>query len=182
MAADLTLLDADFRKKVEQLLAACREQDVVMRPFFTVRTPLEQAKLWRQSRTKEHIDRQIKAFEDAGAPYLAECLCKAGPQSGKWATDALPGASWHNWLCAVDCVWIVRGVADWTTPDRSPKGTLNGYQVYADLAKELQLTPLGPTRLADWVHCQAHAHKVTDQYSWEEIDAEMMNRFERVPY
>ena len=176
---DLKLLSDDFRPKVENLITLCKGRDVIMRPYCTVRTPIEQAKIWRQSRSREQIDRQIKFFKDNDAPYLADCLEKAGPQHGPWETDSLPGLSWHQWGEAVDCFWLVRGDADWTRPDRAPPGVLNGYRVYADAAKELQLTPLGSTRVQDWPHVQNFAHKVYDQYSLEEVDAEMRNRFDR---
>lgn len=177
--ADLSQLSDDFRPKAEKLLGLCRERAVLMRPYFTVRDPVVQAGMWRQSRSREEIEAKIRFLEAQGAPYLASCLVKAGPQHGKWATNALPGESWHQWGEAVDCFWLVDGNSDWTTPDKTPAGRINGYRVYADIAIEMQLTPLGPTRVADWVHVQNFAHKVTDQYSWPEIDAEMHNRFDR---
>lgn len=176
---DLSLLSTRFKPKAELLLEKCAKRDVVMRPYVTVRTPLEQAKLWRQSRSREQIEKRVKFLKDNGAPYLANCLEKAGPQYGRWATNALPGESWHQWGEAIDSFWLVRGQSDWTEPDRTPAGVLNGYSVYAEEAKALQLTPLGPTKVNDWPHVQNFAHDVTDQYSWEEIDIEMRNRFDR---
>ena len=53
MAANMSDLVPDFRRKAEQLLRGCRQRGVEMRPIFTLRTPFEQAKLWRQLRIEE---------------------------------------------------------------------------------------------------------------------------------
>lgn len=175
----LTDLTKEFQPKAERLLGLCAERGVIMRPYFTLRDPITQSKLWRQSRSLEEIEAKIKFLIAQNALYLANCLEAAGPQSGKWATNALPGESWHQWGEAIDCFWVVNGTAEWST---SLGGDDNGYHVYARIAKELELTPLGPTRIQDWAHVQRSAHKVTDQYSWAEIDAEMQNRYDRPNY
>lgn len=178
MAADLSKLSNDFRPRVQTLLDRCAQEGVIMRPFFTIRHPVEQAGMWRQSRGREEIEAKIAFLNHAGARYLADCLVKAGPKNGPKITGALPGESWHQWGEAVDCFWLVDGKANWSVTDH---GARNGYLIYADIAKELGLTPGGHwNKFKDWPHVQREAQFVTDQYSWIEIDAEMRNRFDRV--
>src|SRR5262245_8068321 len=151
MAADLQPLVADFRKKVETLIQSCRQGGVEMRPITAIRTSFEQAKLWRQSRTREEIQEKIGALKAAGAPFLAHCLESVGPQNGAHVTNAVPGLSWHQWGEAVDCMWVVDGHAEWSTT-RMVNG-VNGYQRYADLAVEIGLSAGGHwTTFKDWPH------------------------------
>jgi peptidoglycan L-alanyl-D-glutamate endopeptidase CwlK len=73
MPANLNDLVSNFRQRVEVLLQQCGQRGVEMRPYFTLRTPFEQAKLWRQSRSKEEIQKKIAAYRAAGADFLAFC-------------------------------------------------------------------------------------------------------------
>ena len=97
MAADLTLLVPAFRPRLETLLANCRARGVEMRPYTGLRTPLEQAKLWRQSRSREQIDAKVAQLRAAGADYLADCIVHVGPRNGDPVTNAVPVLSWHQW-------------------------------------------------------------------------------------
>lgn len=145
MAADLTLLVPTFRPRLETLLASCRARGVEMRPYMGLRTPLEQARLWRQSRSREQIDAKVAQLHAAGADYLADCIVRVGPQNGDPVTNAVPGLSWHQWGEAADCFWVVKGDAEWSTK-RLVNG-LNGYRVMAEEAKKLGLDPGGAHRL-----------------------------------
>jgi len=178
MAVDLAALKPEFRSRVRTLLEACGARDVEMRPYGAIRSPFQQARLWRQSRAREEILAQIKAFREAGAPFLAHCLASVGPQYGKHVTNALPGFSWHQWAEAVDCFWVVDGKAEWSTT--RAVGGVNGYRVYAEEAERLDLTAGGLwTSFRDWPHVQARpdAHPGA-AYSLSRIDAEMKRRFE----
>jgi hypothetical protein len=95
MSKDLKKLDKQFRKRIKKVLDAYKPEGIIMKPYCTIRTPIEQAKLWRQSRSKQEIDKVIKIFESAKCYYLAYCIEKAGPQYGVKVTNALPGFSWH---------------------------------------------------------------------------------------
>src|SRR5688500_11665145 len=106
MAADLEPLVPEFRAKVDQLITRCQREGVEMRPYFAIRTPFEQAKLWRQSRTREEIMNRMATLRAAGAEFLAHCIESVGPQNGLHVTNAPPGLSWHQWGEAVDCVWV----------------------------------------------------------------------------
>jgi len=178
MAVSLTDLDDDFAKKVTQLLAATKARGVEMRPYTAVRTPIEQAKLWRQSRSTEEITERIARLKKDGAPFLAKVLEDAGPQHGGHVTNALPGFSWHQWAEAVDCFWLLDGRAEWSTT-KTEMG-LNGYQVYAEEAKKLGLEAGGYwTSLKDWPHVQLRsAPSPAYAYTLPQIDAEMKARFD----
>lgn len=167
-----------FRAPVKTLLEQCRAQGVEMRPSQTLRDPFEQAKLWRQSRSKEEIRAKIKQFRAAGADFLAFCLENVGPQSGDPVTNAPPGLSWHQWGEAVDCFWVVDGQAEWSTTKKI--NGVNGYQLYAAEAKKLGLTAGGLwAKLKDWPHVQLQAAgSPLSLFSLADISATMKERFE----
>jgi peptidoglycan LD-endopeptidase CwlK len=177
MAADLSVLVPSFRNKVNNLLARCARRGVVMRPYFTIRTPLEQAKLWRQSRSIEQIEAKIDELRAADAPFLARCIEKVGEQNGDPVTNAIPGLSWHQWSEAVDCFWLVDNDAEWSA-NKLIDGQ-NGYRVYAEEAVRLKLTAGGNfTSLKDWPHVQLRTQgSPASLMTLPEIDAEMKARF-----
>ena len=100
-----------------------------------------------------------------------------GPQNGRWATNALPGYSWHQWGEAVDAFWLVNGKSEWA-PDKLIDGK-NGYKVYAAEAKKMGLTSLGST-LDDWPHVQLRQIEVSRAYSLTKINALMKEKFGKI--
>ena len=114
MAADITLLVPEFTQQIRQLLDRCSLRGIEMRPYMGLRDPFEQARLWRQSRSREEIRVRIASLQAQGAAFLAHCLESVGPQHGRPVTNALPGLSWHQWGEAVDCFWLVDGKAEWS--------------------------------------------------------------------
>lgn len=177
MPIDVTVLVPDFRSKLNGLLQACKGNGVEMRPYFGIRPPFEQAKFWRQSRTREEIMAKIGWLRAQGAPFLAECLESVGPQNGPQVTNAIPGLSWHQWGEAVDCVWVVDGKSEWSTQKKV--GGVNGYTVYADQASALGLDPGGRWKsLKDWPHVQMRKTSSPAKiYSIAEIDNQMKAKF-----
>ncbi len=177
MAIDLTLLVADFRTHVEKLIDRCAGRGVLIRPYMGLRTPLEQARLWRQSRSSEEIHAKIAQLESAGASFLAECIRKAGPQHGDPVTNAAPGLSWHQWGEAVDCFWVVDGQAEWSTK-RLVNG-VNGYRLMAEEAQAVGLTPGGLwKKFPDWPHIQMRPDaSPLRTMTLREVSAEMQRRF-----
>jgi hypothetical protein len=165
-------LDLGFKDNVSRLLAACAELGIEMRPFVVLRSPQEQAKLWRQSRTTSEIESAITSLDDGGACWLAHVVRDVGPQVGRWATNALPGQSWHQYGLAVDCYWLSRGKAIWS--DKTKVRKVNGYRVYAKEADALGLTNLG--KIGDWVHVQSSSAG-SPPGSWTEINARMKQRW-----
>lgn len=167
----------EMRPLAEAVLENCRRRGIEMRPSATLRSPLEQAILWRQSRTREQISRKIEELRNAGADFLAFCLESVGPQSGRPVTDAPPGFSWHQWGEALDSFWVVDGRAEWSVT-RKVNG-LNGYHVYADEAERLGLTAGGRwPRLKDWPHVQlSSARNPTSVHTIRQINEIMRERF-----
>lgn len=180
MAVDIQDLVAPFRAKVQQTLDACEAKGVIMVPYFTVRSPTEQAVMWRQSRTKAQIDARLQFLRGQGAGYLADVLDGVGPRSGPQITGALPGESWHQWSEACDCFWSVDGTAVWSPDKYFPAGVerVNGYRVYALIAQQQGNTAGGLWKsFQDWPHIQYRKEKVTDLYSWKDINDRMKERF-----
>lgn len=174
---DLGVLVDEFRPKVVALLDRCTARGAPMRPYFTLRSPFEQARLWRQSRSREEIDAKIAELQSKSAPFLADCIRRVGPQLGDPVTNAVPGLSWHQWGEAVDCFWLVNGEAEWSS--RKTVDGLNGYHVYAEEAQAAGLTAGGLwSSFKDWPHVQLRsASSPLSLMSLKDIDDAMKERF-----
>ncbi|SHG98687.1 D-alanyl-D-alanine carboxypeptidase [Kaistia soli DSM 19436] len=181
MAAELSLLNPGFGALCKTLLETCSQHGAEMRPNEGVRDPWQQARYWRQSRSKEEITAAIARLNNSGANYIAEILDEVGAQHGDPVTNALPGASWHQWGLALDCFWLVGGVAEWST-SRTVNG-INGYRLYADQAEQLDLTAGGRWRsIKDWPHVQAKGPvSPLNKFTWAEINDEMVRLYPRNP-
>lgn len=166
-------LDPQFRIKLHNLLTDCGTVGVIMRPYFGVRHPVVQGKLWRQSRDKARIDAEIATLRANKCNYLADCIVKAGPSSGPWATNAIPGLSWHQYGDATDCEWLRNGVVEWST---DVDGDKNGYKIYAAKAAAHGLTNL--IGIGDAGHVQGDPHGSPQAiYTLQQIDAKMLAKF-----
>lgn len=178
MPADTSLLTQPFQATYLRLLHDCRQNGTPMVAFFTVRHPLKQARMWRQSRSRYEVEMGIRWLRGAGALWLADVLDAVGPQFGRWATNAAPGNSWHQWAKASDAYAEVDGCISWDTRPGAPGGPGDAYyRFYAERAIELGLRPLGPT-LGDWVHVQEPQENApADVMPWPKIDAEMRRLF-----
>ena len=178
MPVSLDALNEDCVHRFRELFADCEGNGTPMRPFFVVRRPRKQAELWRQSRTRLEVRTGIAWLEGAGAPWLAKIVSDVGAQYGRWATNAAPGNSWHQWNEAVDAYAEVDGRMSWDTiPGKVGGDGDEFYRFYADRALALGLTPLGPT-VGDWVHVQTNPRSSPARVmGWPEIDAEMRRRF-----
>jgi hypothetical protein len=156
-----------------------------VRPYFTTRHPVEQARLWRQSRTTHQIDVKIAELRAMGADYLSQCLVDAGPQHGPRVTGAIPGLSWHQWGEAVDCFWErVPNEAEWSARKSALGGGENGYWIYAQTAVVMGLTAGGMWHsLKDWPHVQQRKAGVLSAFGgdWQRVDRKMRQRWESKP-
>ena len=167
-----------FRDLVGQLLQNCLARGVQMVPTEGLRTPMQQAKYWRQSRSIVEITAAIGMLRSNGASFLADVLDSVGPQNGDEVTKVLPGNSWHQWGEAIDCFWEVDGKAEWSTAKKV--NGINGYQVYAEEAQKLGLTAglLWP-RFKDSPHVQLRKddNPLSSGMKWPDIDQAMQQRF-----
>lgn len=177
MSRDLNDLVPEFRTKIEELLHQCEQSGYAMRPFFTLRTPFEQGKLWRQSRSRQQVDQKILELTNNGAGFLAHCIESVGPQHGRHVTNAIPGLSWHQWGEAVDCFWLVGGDAEWST--RKIVNGKNGYVNYGSIAKSLELTAGGFwSSFKDWPHAQLRKDASPSRvFSLQQINQKMLEHF-----
>lgn len=180
MARDIGLLEPDFQQDVRKLLKLCEDDGYVMKPFYTIRGVYEQAKLYRQSRPYRDIEGAHHYLKDNGADFLATVLLEVGPQSGRWATNALPGFSWHQHAEAIDCYWLLDGKAEWSTTKKH-KGK-NGYEVYANRAKELGLESGHFWQNKDSVHVQKTKGSISrmiksGEMTYQELDQKMESMF-----
>lgn len=171
MSRDMNDLAPGFKVKVGQLLDKCEKSGYLLKPFFTLRSPLEQAKLWRQSRCTSTIKQEIQRLKNQGGTFLAECIEVAGPQNGRWATNALPGYSWHNYGSAIDCYLVnADGGANWNASDR-------GYAIYAEEATRLGMRAGYFFKQRDAVHVQLSVEEVPNVYTLIEINTYMKQNF-----
>ena len=113
MSKALEGLEPEFLAKVEAALALAQSEGLTMYPYFGLRDPITQAKLWRQSRARSVVEAKIASLKAEGALFLAWCLTEAGPCDGPPVTNAGPGESWHQYGEAVDCYVVNHGEPDW---------------------------------------------------------------------
>ncbi|PDS69871.1 glycoside hydrolase domain-containing protein [Rhizobium phaseoli] len=161
-------LDAGFKAKLQLLIQTCAAKKIKMVPYFGLRSPAEQAKLWRQSREPAEIAAGVKKLRDNGAPWLADLLENTTAPKDKHVTNALPGLSWHQWGEAMDCYRSISGHANWEEKN---------YYDYANIAEcdVIGLTAGGHwAKLKDWPHVQLRkADGPQNVYSYPTIDAKM---------
>ncbi len=178
MSLCLDTLNPDFRRRLEALLNALHDRHIDLRVSTALRTPQEQARLWRQSRSAAEIVAAIAHLKSGGAHFMADTLAAAGRCSGPPVTKSLPGLSWHQWGEAADCFWLVDGAAEWST-SKVVNGD-NGYHALAREAARFGLTAGGNwPQFKDWPHVQlrAAASPLAAGMSLLDVDKEMRKRF-----
>jgi peptidoglycan L-alanyl-D-glutamate endopeptidase CwlK len=124
----------------------------------------EQARLYRQTRTINAINKKAEKFVNMGIPKLADILWSVGPQFSDRTTHltyAGPGESWHNWGMAVDGVPVIGGKAVWD--DKDPV-----WEIYRQAAEDSNLHVLN----FEMPHLQIQPAraKVLDMFTPEEIN------------
>jgi hypothetical protein len=167
-------LDPSFRKTVEKVIAKCKGKGHVMRPISGIRSPWEQARLWRQSRSREEIAALVSTMKAQGAPWLAKQLDRVGPTYGRHVTNAPPGKSVHQYRLAVDCVWVKDGKAEWED--------MTAYRIYAAFAVAEGLTAgLNWGSFPDPPHIQHASMDSLGRKAWPWIEAEMERLWGNTP-
>lgn len=164
-------LDPEFGETAAEVIEACEHRGVTLVPYTGVRTPWEQARLWRQSRSTATVNAAINRLIAGGGSFLAQVLQDVGPiPTGPKVTNALPGYSWHQWGEGLDCYWQVGGKPEWND--------LRGYKVYAEEATVRGLTAGGYwTSLQDWPHIQKQSRSPAAIHSMNEINGRMIELF-----
>lgn len=161
----------EFRDGIDRLITLCSNSGLVVRLSSGLRTPLEQAALWRKGRAIEVIQQKICWLRDKDCDYLANCLLAVGPQDGEWVTNALPGDSWHNWGEAADFLCFdIKG-----SPINSGDDP-----VYEDFQRLIPLAGLnnyGPNWKKDAGHVQLRRNAPHQLYSLQDIDKVLEERY-----
>jgi len=174
MSKQLEDLNPIFREKIEILLKRCSNDGAIMRPFYTLRNVYEQAKLWRQSRCWEEIEKKIDFLLSQEAYFIVDVLQSVGPTHGRWATNALPGESIHQYGYAVDCYSLEPGM---DSKYRINWDHDNPYKIYAYHARDLGLNAGYFWNHKDSVHVQDGEFHVPKD--WVLIDSMMKEKFGR---
>jgi peptidoglycan L-alanyl-D-glutamate endopeptidase CwlK len=157
MALDFTLLDPTFCPLAEQLIQTMKDKGYEINPYYGLRTLEEQAKFYRRSRPTHVVNIAIQNLRDQGCDYLADIMTSVGPQPyGPWATDALPGESYHEWGLAMDCL---------LTP-----GAASDYEIYAETARDLGLTAGYYFHDCDMGHVQLGSTNLPLGYNLKQIN------------
>jgi hypothetical protein len=172
MTIDLDSLTPDFSTKVKQLLDNCKKRGANLSVYCSIRDPWQQARLYRQSRTRTQINSAIKMLSNNKADFLAQVMEEVGPQYGKWASNSI--VSFHSFGNAIDSYVVDKGVAVWRRSNI-------GYQIYAEEAVKLGLTAGYYFTRSDAVHVQMGNCSVLQKYgNWSEIDKLMQIRFKEI--
>jgi peptidoglycan L-alanyl-D-glutamate endopeptidase CwlK len=144
---DINKLKPGCKEKAYALLERAPFEVLI---YCTGRSAVEQAKLYRQSRTKAVIEHKISVYEKYGHYELAKILRDVGPQHGPHVTKAGPGESIHQYWLAFDAVPIINGKLAWDT-----KKYADQWSVIGKIATELGLNWGGNwPKWADFPHFQ----------------------------
>jgi len=163
MNRDLKELKPRFLTLLKRALKACISEECILVPYNTKRDVWQQAKFYRQSRRWVEIRDSIDALKETGAPFLSKVLSDVGPQYGRWATNAPPGFSWHQWGEACDCFVLQDGKAIWDTDHCG----------YTRLKEECEKRGLTIFSRKDPNHCQLKKHSPSFYYRISTIDERM---------
>ena len=164
-------LNSRFLTILNRVLRACEKRGYHLKPYCTKRDVWEQAKLYRQSRTWLEIKKDISNLKNDGADFLAKVLLEVGPQYGRWATNALPGFSWHQYGEACDCFVLENYKAIWN-PNHE------GYLVFHEEAIKRGIVTL--RTIHDANHIQLKLHSPTFYYRIDTIDGIMKKSYKKV--
>ena len=106
----------EVQAMAKEHILRCADAGFELLIYCTLRDAHEQARLYRQSRTKEQVQKKMDQLTTRGFPALAKILKDVGPQkSGPKVTNAGPGESFHQYNRAYDCVPVLQGKPIWGT-------------------------------------------------------------------
>lgn len=171
MTVKLDKLSHAFRTKLVMAMDESKAAGTIMVPYVADRDPWEQARLWRRSRNKAQVEAALTELRAGNAKWLADVLESVGPQpTGPWATNALPGFSYHQWGTACDLYWLKNGKTEWND--------LTGYAAFAAHCKHVGLTHGYFWKSRDAVHVQLHS-ETKPVGTMAQIDAAMRAVYQR---
>lgn len=106
----------EVQEMAKEHILRCADAGFELLIYCTLRDEHEQARLYRQSRTKEQVQKKMDQLTAKGFPALAKILKDVGPQkTAPKVTNAGPGESFHQYNRAYDCVPVFQGKPIWGT-------------------------------------------------------------------
>lgn len=130
-----------MRSKAREVVRICKEQGVDILIYCTLRSLEEQAKFYRQSRSRAVINAKMEKLRTRGFGFLADIIEEVGSQSGAHVTNACPGESYHNYAEAFDGVPTIDGKALWSYEDNKKE-----WDIYGAACESVGLTWLGNSK------------------------------------
>ncbi len=141
----------EVREKAQIVQQACQEAggfDILI--YCTLRPLEEQARLYRQSRSRREINRKKLKLQNRGFDFLAEILENVGPCYGRHVTNAGPGESWHNYGQAWDAVPLIGGKPAWNYLEAR-----DYWDAYGEAVRQAGMQWAGDwTRFREYPHAQ----------------------------
>lgn len=122
----------EMQVKVKNVIKICKDKGVDILFYCTLRSLEEQAKLYRQSRTRSAINVKLESLRERGFGFLADIVESVGPCSGPHVTNACAGESWHNYAEAGDGVPLINGKAAWSYKDNKEAWDIYGAACVAE--------------------------------------------------
>lgn len=146
-------LEPELKAKALEFLDRCRSKGADILIYCTLRTPHEQARLFRQSRSFNDIMLRAESLALYN-PRMGEILFEVGAQHGRRVTNAGPGQSLHNYGFAFDCVPLLGGKAMWNS-------YFKDWQIVGEIAQELDLEWAG-----NWTYGREYPHVQIADRNW----------------
>jgi peptidoglycan L-alanyl-D-glutamate endopeptidase CwlK len=161
----------EVQEMAKEHILRCADAGIELLIYCTLRDAHEQSRLYRQSRTKEQVQKKMDQLTARGFPALAKVLKDVGPQkSGPKVTNAGPGESFHQYNSAYDCVPVLHGKPIWGTGGE-------GAAIWDKVGKLGKKT--GLEWAGDWTSFREFPHfQLTDG---KDIAGMMQERFGSVP-
>ncbi len=145
-------LDPDMQQAAQKVALICEEAGIDLLIYCTLRPLEEQAKLYRQSRSRPTIKKKSDSLIDRGFGYLASILESVGAQQGPHVTNAGPGESFHNYGLAFDAVPMLGGKCCWKYAHHKPL-----WEGYGEAVRQAGLKWAGEwTSFREYPHAQLH--------------------------
>lgn len=131
----------ELQYKARKVVEICKEQGVDILIYCTLRGLEEQARLYRQSRSRTVINAKIEQLRERGLGFLADIVEGVGVCNGAHVTNACAGESWHNYKEAFDGIPLINGKAAWSYEDNK-----EAWDIYGAACESVGLNWLGNSK------------------------------------
>lgn len=141
-------LDSEVKNLAQRVVEICVGAEIDLLIYCTLRPLEDQARLYRQSRSRQTIEKKIDDFHSRGYGFLANILESVGAQNGPHVTNAAPGESFHNYGLAFDAVPLLGGKCCWEYASNRPL-----WESYGEAVRQCGLEWAG-----DWTSFREYPH------------------------